>query len=121
MLFSVLVAVAGIWTAYRFYVHAPEIADQLKRRWAGAHAVLSNKYYVDELYNATFVKGTMASAFGLWTFDRRVVDGAVNLVGRSAEESSFVFRRVQTGLIQNYALLMLFGVFAFVSIYLLVR
>ena len=53
--------------------------------------------------------------------DTHVVDGTVNLVGRSAEESSFVFRRVQTGLIQNYALLMLFGVFAFVSIYLLVR
>ena len=147
MLFSVLVAVAGIWTAYRFYVRAPEIADHLKERWSGAHAILSNKYYVDELYNATFVNGTMASAFGLWAFDRRVVDGvvngsgwltvfaswvsslidkyvvdgAVNLVGRSAEESSFVFRRVQTGLIQNYALLMLFGVFAFVSIYLLVR
>ena len=109
--------------------------------------MLSNKYYVDELYNATFVKGTMVSAFGLWTFDRRVVDGAVNgsgwltvfsswvsnlldryvvdsavnLVGRAAQESSFVFRRVQTGLIQNYALLMLFGVFAFVSIYLLAR
>jgi NADH-quinone oxidoreductase subunit L len=147
MLFSVLIAVVGIWTAYRFYVHAPEIADHLRQRWAGAHALLYNKYYVDELYNATFVKGTMASAFGSWTFDRRVVDGlvngsgwftvfaswisglidkyivdgAVNLVGRSAQESSFVFRRVQTGLIQNYALLMLFGVFAFVSIYLLVR
>ena len=147
MFFSVLVAVLGILTAYRFYVRSPEIADRLKQRWSGAHDVLYNKYYVDELYNATFVKGTMASAFGLWTFDRRVVDGAVNgsgwltvfaswvsslidkyvvdgavnLVGRSAEESSFVFRRVQTGLIQNYALLMLFGVFAFVSIYLLVR
>jgi hypothetical protein len=45
----------------------------------------------------------------------------VNLVGRSAEETSFVLRRVQTGLIQNYALLMLFGVFAFVSLYWLVR
>ena len=32
-----------------------------------------------------------------------------------------MFRRFQTGLIQNYALLMLFGVFAFVSVYLLVR
>jgi NADH-quinone oxidoreductase subunit L len=147
MFFSVLVAAAGIWTAYRFYVRAPEIADRLRERWAGAHTVLTNKYYVDELYDATIVNGTMASAFGLWMFDRRVVDGAVNgsgwltvfaswvsslidkyvvdgavnLVGRSAEESSFVFRRVQTGLIQNYALLMLFGVFAFVSIYLLVR
>jgi NADH-quinone oxidoreductase subunit L len=147
MAFSVMVALIGIFTAYRFYVLAPEIADRLKDRYAGAHNLLSNKYYVDELYDATFVKGTMASSFGLWTFDRRVVDGAVNgsgwltvfaswisslidryvvdgavnLVGRSSQESSFLFRRVQTGLIQNYALLMLAGVFAFVSIYLYMR
>ena len=38
-----------------------------------------------------------------------------------AEELSFMFRRVQTGLIQNYALLMLFGVFAFVTVYLFAR
>ena len=147
MAFSVLIAVAGLWTAYRFYVRSPEIADRLKERYAGLHNLLYNKYFVDELYDATFIKGTMKSSFGLWAFDRRVVDGAVNgsgwttvfaswisglidryvvdgavnLVGRSSQESSFVFRRVQTGLIQNYALLMLAGVFAFVSIYLLVR
>jgi NADH-quinone oxidoreductase subunit L len=147
MVFSVLIAVAGIFTAYRFYVVHPEIADNLKERYAAAHNVLYNKYFVDELYDATFIKGTMSSSRGLWTFDRRVVDGAVNgtgwvtvfaswisslidkyvvdgavnLVGRSSEESSFLFRRVQTGLIQNYALLMLAGVCAFVSIYLLVR
>jgi NADH-quinone oxidoreductase subunit L len=147
MVFSVLIAVLGIWTAYRFYVRSPEIADRLKERYAGAHSLLYNKYYVDELYDTAFIKGTMASSVGLWTFDRRVVDGAVNgsgwatvfaswisslidryivdgavnLVGRSSQESSFVFRRVQTGLVQNYALLMLAGVFAFVSIYLLVR
>ena len=40
--------------------------------------------------------------------------------GRVAEEISYVFRRLQTGLIQNYALLMLFGVFAFVTLYLFV-
>jgi NADH-quinone oxidoreductase subunit L len=147
MAFSVLIAIAGIWTAYRFYVRSPEIAERLKDRYAGLHNVLYNKYFVDELYDATLINGTMKSSSGLWTFDRRVVDGAVNgsgwmtvfaswisglidryvvdgavnLVGRSSQESSFVFRRVQTGLIQNYALLMLAGVFAFVSIYLLVR
>ena len=147
MVFSVLIAIAGILLAYRFYVRSPETADNLKERYASAHSLLFNKYYVDELYDATFIKGTMKSAFGLWTFDRRVVDGAVNgtgwltvftswvsslfdkyvvdgavnLIGRSSEESSFVFRRVQTGLVQNYALLMLAGVCAFVSIYLLVR
>jgi NADH-quinone oxidoreductase subunit L len=147
MAFSVMIALIGIFTAYRFYVQTPETSERLKERYAGAHSLLYNKYFVDELYNATFINGTMKSSFGLWTFDRRVVDGAVNgtgwmtvfaswvsslidryvvdgavnLVGRSSEESSFVFRRVQTGLVQNYALLMLAGVCAFVSIYLLVR
>jgi NADH-quinone oxidoreductase subunit L len=147
MALSVLIGLLGIWMAYRFYVRHPEISERMAERWAGIHRLLLNKYYVDELYNATFIRGTMKSAFGLWTVDRRVVDGAVNgsgwltvfsswishlidryvvdgsvnLIGRSAQESSFVFRKVQTGLIQNYALLMLFGVFAFVSMYLLAR
>jgi NADH-quinone oxidoreductase subunit L len=147
MLFSVIVGALGIGIAYRFYVRAPEIAENLAQRFAGAHAVLLNKYYVDELYEASAIAGTMAAARGLWTFDARVVDGAVNgtgwltmlssgfshlvdkyvvdgsvnLVGTILEESSFVLRRLQTGLIQNYALVMLFGVFAFVSVYLFMR
>ncbi len=147
MLFSVAIAAAGILLARKFYVTNPEMADRLHDRWAGPHRVLSNKYYVDELYGATVIKGTMSSGRGLWAFDRTVVDGAVNgaswvtlvsswlsgltdrtvvdglvnLVGRTVEESSFWFRRVQTGLVQNYALLMLVGVFAFVSVYLFMR
>ena len=45
--------------------------------------------------------------------------GLVNLIGWGTGESSFVFRRFQTGLIQNYALLLLAGVFVFLSVYLL--
>jgi NADH-quinone oxidoreductase subunit L len=147
MTLSVLIAIVGIALAHKFYVTKPEISNNLAERWASAHRTLSNKYYVDELYNATVVSGTFASARGLWTFDRRVVDGAVNgtswmtivsswfsgltdrtvvdglvnLVGRVCQEGSFWFRRFQSGLVQNYALLMLFGIFAFVSIYLFMR
>ena len=121
------------------------IADLL--RTAGAHRVLTNKYYVDELYDATVVRGTMGSAGGLWTVDRNVVDGAVNgtgwttiaaswvshvldkyvvdgLVNLTAwicGEASYVFRRAQSGLIQNYAFVTLLGVFAFVTWYLVAR
>src|SRR6185312_11759007 len=142
--FSLLVALCGIALAHKFYVTSPEISEQLAEQWAGAHRVLSNKYYVDELYDATVISGTFGAGKGLWAVDRNVVDGAVNgagwftvisawfsgladrtvvdglvnLVGRICEEGSFWFRKVQTGLVQNYALLMLFGVFAFVSIYL---
>jgi NADH-quinone oxidoreductase subunit L len=143
--FSLLVAIAGILLARKFYITSPEISEGLAEQWSGAHRTLLNKYYVDELYNATAISGTMASGRGLWAFDktvvdggvngagwltlvsswlsgltdRYVVDGAVNLVGWSTEESSYWFRRLQTGLVQNYALLMVFGVFFFVSVYLL--
>jgi len=142
--FSVLVALAGIGLAWKFYVTSPEISEQMAERFAGAHRTLSNKYYVDELYNATVVSGTFGAGRGLWTFDRNVVDGAVNgtswitvvsawfsgltdrtivdglvnLVGWIVQESSHAFRRFQTGLVQNYAMLMLFGIFAFVTVYL---
>jgi NADH-quinone oxidoreductase subunit L len=145
MVFSVLIAVVGILLARKFYITNPEIPERLAQRWAVAHRTLLNKYYVDELYNGTVVSGTMAGGRALWTFDRNVVDGAVNasgrltivgswlagltdryvvdgavnLIGRTIEESSFWFRRVQTGLVQNYAMLMVFGVFVFVGVYLL--
>ena len=147
MLFSVLIAAIGIGVAHKFYVSSPEISENLAEQFAGAHRLLTHKYYVDELYGATVISGTFAAARGLWTVDRNVVDGAVNgtgwitvigawfsgltdrrvvdglvnLVGWVVQESSLAFRRLQTGLVQNYALLMLFGIFAFVSVYLFVR
>ena len=65
--------------------------------------------------------GDVISAWFSGLTDRTVVDGLVNLVGRICEEGSFWFRKVQTGLVQNYALLMLFGVFAFLTVYLFGR
>ena len=146
MVLSIFVALGGLALAHRLYLKQPELAEAWKTRWAGVHQLLFNKYYVDEVYQGTVVRGTMSSGRGLWRFDSRVVDGAVNgsswltlvfswcsglfdryvvdgavnLVGWSASESSFSLRRIQTGLIQNYALTMLIGVFVFVSLYLLV-
>ena len=147
MLMSVLVAAGGIFFAYRLYVKRPESASQLAQTLSGPHRVLTNKYYVDELYGATVIRGTMAGARGLWTVDAKVVDGTVNgtgwmtiaaswishivdkyvvdgIINRVAwvfGEASYKLRRAQTGLIQNYAFATLFGVFAFVTWYLIVR
>jgi NADH-quinone oxidoreductase subunit L len=125
----------------------PAISAQLAAKWPGAHALLFNKYYVDELYDATVIRGTFGSARGLWSVDKTVVDGAVNgsgaltrisawfshladkhlvdgavnLAGWSAGEGSLFLRRLQTGLVQNYALLMVAGVFVLLTLYLLAR
>ena len=60
--FSVLVAAIGIGLAWKFYVTSPEISERLAERFAGAHRLLSHKYYVDELYDATVIAGTWKSA-----------------------------------------------------------
>ncbi len=145
--FSALVAIGGILLARRNYEQQPAIANRWAESFSGTHRVLTHKYYVDEFYSATFVAGTMSSARGLFTvdrtivdgivngtgwttivvswvshvFDKYVVDGIVNLVGSTCREVSYGFRRVQTGLIQNYAFATLVGVFAFVTWFLVSR
>jgi NADH-quinone oxidoreductase subunit L len=147
MTISVLAAVVGLGGAWRIYVRRPELATMMAARFPRLHRLLAHKYYVDEVYDATFVRGTIGAATASWTFDRWVVDGfvnasgwvtrasawlsgvmdrhavdgLVNATGRTLWEASFGYRRLQTGLIQNYALLMLVGVVGLVSLYLLLR
>jgi len=134
MALSVALAAAGIFYAYRRYWAGPTRDSAL----AGSrtYRTLLNKYYVDEIYDATAVQGTVRGGEGLYRFDQKVVDGtvngsasltrlfgdlsdlsdqnlvdrAVNLVGEILAAASTRFRRLQTGLFQNYALLMLFAV-----------
>src|SRR6185503_1520473 len=47
MVFSLLVAIAGILLARKFYITSPEISEGLAEQWSGAHRTLLNKYYVD--------------------------------------------------------------------------
>jgi NADH-quinone oxidoreductase subunit L len=63
--------------------------------------------------------------FALWRFcagliDQRVIDGAVNLIGRAVIGWAAGFRRLQTGYVMNYALTMLAGAVVVVA-FLLAR
>jgi NADH-quinone oxidoreductase subunit L len=141
-LISIAIAAFGLFLAYHFYMRKPDLPKRMAETWAGAHRVLLNKYYVDEFYDATVVRGTLESSDGAYAFDARVVDGAVNGTARSTVVTSLIsdltdmnlvdgavnlvatvlsafsrmFRRVQTGLVQNYALLMLVGIFILVAL-----
>jgi len=147
LLFSTMVSVAGVLLARHFYLRNPGLPRQVAARWRGTYTLLLNKYYLDELYSATVVRGTIAAARALFAFDRRVVDGAVDafrwtaliaswfahmfdkhvvdgvpkLVGWTAGRGSFLVRILQTGLIQNYALVIVLGLFAFLTVFLFAR
>jgi len=76
MLASVAVAIAGILLGRHFYRTSPGIAERLANSLASIHRVLLNKYYVDELYAAVFVRGlTLGGGSLLHGVDRHLVDG----------------------------------------------
>jgi NADH-quinone oxidoreductase subunit L len=73
---SVLIATVGILVAWRFYRGAFEIPERLAAAFPGAYRTLLNKYWVDELYNAVFVRGlALGGGHALHANDRFVVDG----------------------------------------------
>jgi NADH-quinone oxidoreductase subunit L len=146
---SVVVATTGIALAFFWYAKGSgETPAKIAATFPGVYRAVANKYSVDEFYDAAFVEG-VAKRGGelLWevdatvvdlipngaaavtrglslvssAFDQYVVDGLVNGVANALQAGFRVFRRAQTGRVQNYALVMGAGLFCVVMAYLLFR
>jgi len=114
------VAIIGVLVAYGFWIKRRDLAETAARRFAPLHRLLLNKYYVDEIYDATIVQPIkVASQEGLWRwFDVRVIDGAVNGTGAVVDGSAAVLRRLQTGSVRAYAGSLFVGVVMILGYYL---
>jgi NADH-quinone oxidoreductase subunit L len=111
MIFSMLVAFAGIFTAYRLYIRQPDLPGFLAQKYRIAYELIFNKYYVDEIYDMAVVEPIKDGSNFLWTgVDVQVVDGAVNGSAGVVAWLSAHFRKLETGFLQNYALAIVLGV-----------
>jgi len=121
LVLSALVAIAGVALAWMVYGRSAARAAAIGVPRNPLHRLLIEKYYVDELYDALFVKPIYR--LSLWlarVFDPLVVDGIVNGVASLVTGWARGLRRVQTGFVMNYALGILLGAVAVVA-YLLAR
>jgi len=145
---AVAIALIGIGLAFRLYGRTRGLAadEAWERRLPAVRLLFANKYYVDELYDATVVRGTWGLARLLHRFDagfidgvlvhgarnltlfsstvsgffdKYVVDGLVNLTATILDAFSRLFRRLQTGYVGSYALVLAAGMFALVAVYML--
>jgi NADH-quinone oxidoreductase subunit L len=107
---------AGIGLAYWFYVLAPAIPKALATTFHGLYELIYNKYFVDELYDATVVRPLIdGSRELLWrTADAELIDGAVNGVGKTARSIGGVLKLLQSGFIRSYAAWVVAGSIAIV-------
>jgi NADH-quinone oxidoreductase subunit L len=119
MIDSVVAALAGIGLAWFFFIRRPGAADAVARSAQPVHRLLSNKYYVDELYDTAVVQPIKrGSEQVLWKgVDVGLIDGAVNGAGAFVSGSSSVLRRLQSGLVRAYAASLLVGVVAILGYY----
>jgi len=144
MAISVGIAALGIWLAYDFYLKHPQMHSKIAARWPRLHNLLVHKYYVDEIYDALFVErlkdlstafaifdgkvidglginGTawlmrVFSKMSIW-WDKWIVDGLVNLVGKFTRSLSHPVRMFQTGVFSSYAVFILIGLAILLAYY----
>ncbi|ANB17380.1 NADH-quinone oxidoreductase subunit L [Dokdonella koreensis] len=105
------IALAGFVVATYVWLFNPGIADRAAKALRPVYNLLSNKYWIDELYQAVFARGGLALGRGLWkagdaaVIDGVVVNGSAGLVARIAA----TVRWLQSGYLYHYAFAMILG------------
>lgn len=114
MITSVILGVGGLLIARYIYLNKPEIAEGFAKRFKGAYNLLLNKYFVDEAYDAAVVTPLVkGSETVLWKFtDSKIIDGTINGVASLIGIISKNIRKIQNGVAQSYAIVMMLGIVA---------
>lgn len=121
---SIVVAVLGIYLAYRMY----KVKDVDPGRFnadgeSKAYKLLQKRYYFPQFYNAIAMKFAHPLAMAVNYFDREAVDGAVNGIAGTIVDGSEGLRKTQDGQVHTYATVVVGGVvllaaLLFIAVYL---
>ncbi|WP_333591861.1 NADH-quinone oxidoreductase subunit L, partial [Brevundimonas sp.] len=112
-----ILTLIGTFVAYWIYVVKEGMARRMAARGGFVYNFLYNKWYFDELYAATFVKGTKALGDLFWKVgDEKIIDGG-GPNGMAFLSRVFAGRlsRLQSGYVYHYAFVMLLGVAGFLA------
>lgn len=110
-----LLAVAGVATAYYFYMINPRIPAYIKDKSGPIYNLLENKYYLDKFNEVVIAGGARLLGNGLWNIgDKTLIDGfLVNGSAKLIRLLSIFSRKMQSGYLYHYAFVMILGVLGF--------
>ncbi|MDR3667869.1 MAG: NADH-quinone oxidoreductase subunit L, partial [Ignavibacteriaceae bacterium] len=112
MCITVIGVAFAIWFARYIYIKNPRLANTASVKFKSLYNLLLNKYWVDEFYDAAVVTPIERSSDRfLWRFtDITVIDGIVNGTASVINLISGKIRKIQTGVAQFYAVIMMLGI-----------
>ncbi|MGC8692117.1 MAG: NADH-quinone oxidoreductase subunit L [Thermoplasmata archaeon] len=112
----------GLLVAYLFYASYKLNPDSVARKSGIFYRIVKNKYYLDVLFTNIIAERFMIILAKLfYAIDKYVVDGIVNGVGIIFRILSEYFRKIQTGIVQYYAAMMLAGLIAIlITVFILI-
>jgi NADH-quinone oxidoreductase subunit L len=104
-------ALAGVLTAWVFFLWRPALADVAARRFAFLRKLLTHKYYFDWFNEHVVAALTRGVGTALWKGgDQFLIDGAlVNGTAHTVGRVGGLLRRVQSGYLYSYAFWMMIG------------
>jgi NADH-quinone oxidoreductase subunit L len=109
MLFGIGAVGVGLFFAYSLYKNAA--SDPLPAKLGGLATAMRDKFYFDELYEATVIRLHDFIAAVMDWIDRWIIQGAcLGLIRGGTDLTGRMLRNVQTGNLQTYAFLFVFGV-----------
>ena len=109
MLLGIGAVAVGLFAAFSLYQNA--VTDPLPAKLGGLATAMKNKFYFDEIYEATFIRAHDFIAAVADFIDRWLVDWAcIGLVRGGTDFTGRALRLVQTGNLQTYAFLFVLGV-----------
>ncbi|MCX6152814.1 MAG: NADH-quinone oxidoreductase subunit L [Candidatus Kapabacteria bacterium] len=97
MFISVLIAGLGILLSFTVYQFKAMNSDNLANQFGLLYRLSYNKWYIDEIYDASVIWFTLNFSKVLGLFDLKVIDGIVNLtawVARLAGQATGIFDNV---------------------------
>ena len=106
-------ALAGVVVAWYMYLINPAVPASIGRALRPLVVLLENKYYMDWINENILARGARALGNGLWKVgDRTLIDGLlVNGSWKLVGMVSALTRKLQTGYLYHYALVMILGIF----------
>jgi NADH-quinone oxidoreductase subunit L len=110
---STVLALVGVAAAWFLYVRRADLPAKMARGAQGLYQLSLNKFYIDELYSLVILQPARLVARGMGELDLYGLDALVDLIGQSPRMLGGLFRPVQNGLVQFYALAMVLGLTVF--------